>query len=315
MPITSHHVARRLGVVLACGSMLVPAISARQASQFQFVVAASDASGLPVTDLKPDDVIYTESGARGKIVKLEPYPVPVKLTVAVDNGVDSREALGHYRTGLTGLVEALPQDMEITLISTAPQPRTLVRAATDRTRILRAVTSFAPEDERPRFTDVIVEFSKQLEREVNAKKAFTYIPILLMVSTTANEVSDYQLPEVEKALKMLVARRARLMVTMTSTKTGDIAAVADINTNRQAMIAIPATKATGGRYEALAVSSRLATLLPEMGQEIRALHLKHGNQVRVTVERPNGLTGPIQSLQVEIGRQGLKGSVSIDGLQ
>ena len=314
MPITSHHVARLLGVVLACGSMLVPVISARQSSQFQFVVAASDASGSPVTDLKPDDVIYTESGARGKILKLEPFPIPVKLTVAVDNGVDSREALGHYRTGLTGLVEALPQDVEITLISTAPQPRTLVRATTDRTRILRAVTSFAPEDERPRFTDVIVEFAKPLEREVNDKKT-SYIPVLLMVSTTANEVSDYQIPEIEKALKTLVARRARLMVTMTSTKTGDIAAVADINTNRQAMIAIPATKATGGRYEALAVSSRLASLLPEMGQQIRALHLKHSNQMRVTVERPNGMTGPLQNLQVEIGREGLKGSVSIDGLQ
>ena len=314
MPIT-RNVARLLGILLACGAMLVPVISARQSTQFQFVVAASDASGSPVTDLKPDDVIYSENGARGKIVRLEPYPIPVKLTVAVDNGVDSREALGHYRTGLTGLVEALPKDVEVTLISTAPQPRTIVRATTDRTQILRAVTGFAPEDERPRFTDVIVEFSKQLEREVNAKKPFTYIPILLMVSTTANEVSDYQVAEIEKAIKMLVVRRARLLVTMTSTKTGNVADVADINTNRQAMIAIPATKATGGRYEPLAVSSRLATLLPEMGQDIRALHVKHGNQLRVTVERPNGLTGALQNLQVEIGRQGLKGSVSIDGLQ
>lgn len=302
-------------IPLACTLLLVlPVISRGQPAEFQFVVAASDASGSPVTDLKPDDVIYTENGARGAILKVEPYPIPVKLTVAVDNGTDSRDALGHYRTGLTGLVEALPQDVEVTLISTAPQPRNLVRATTDRTRILRAITSFAPEDERPRFTDVIVEYAKQLEREVSAKKAFSYIPILVMVSTTANEVSDYQADAIERAIKTLAARRAKLLVTMTSTRAGDVAAVADINTNRQAMIAIPATKATGGRYEPLAVSSRLATLLPEWGQQIRALHVKHANQVRVTVQRPNGLTGPFQNLRVEIGRQGLTGAVSVDGL-
>jgi hypothetical protein len=137
---------------------------------------------------------------------------------------------------------------------------------------------------------------------------------MVMVSTTANEVTSYQVPEIEKALNFLAARRARLIVTMTSTRSGDVNAVADLNTNRQALIAIPATKATRGRYEAIAISSRLATLLPEIGKDIAALHAKHVNQFRVTVERPNKATGPFQNLNVELSRPGLTGSVSADGL-
>jgi hypothetical protein len=301
--------------ITAAAILLTPPLVTAQPNQFQFVVGASDSSGAPVTDLKTTEVVMTENGAPATIVKVEPYRIPVKLTIAVDNGADSSEALAHYRTGLAALVETLPADVEVTLIATAPQPRTLIRASTDRVRIARAISSFAPENERPRFTDAIVEFAKGLEKELKDKRGVPdSLPILLMVSTTANEATSYQLPEIEKALNLLVSRRARLMVAITSTRANDATAAADINTNRQAIIAIPATKATRGRYEAIAISNRLNTLLPDMGREIAALHRKHVNQFRVTVERPNRLTGPLQTLNVELSRPGLTGSVSGDGL-
>jgi hypothetical protein len=306
---------RFCGLVIAMLAALAFVVLEGQPNQFQFVVGATDANGVPVTDLKANEVVMTENGAPATILKVEPYKVPVKLTVGIDNGPDSREALSHYRSGLKGLVDALPSDIEVTLITTAPQPRNVVRATTNRQQILRGVDGFAPDDERPRFTDTIVEFAQRLERELRDKRGVPdSLPILLMVSTTANEATSYQVPEIEKALNFLATRRARLMVTMTSTRAGDVTAVSDLNTNRQALIAIPATKATRGRYEAIAISSRLATLLPEYGREIAALHLSHINQFRVTVERANGATGPFQNLQVELSRQGLKGSVSADGL-
>lgn len=287
-----------------------------QPNQFQFIVGATDSSGAPVADLKTNEVVMTENGAAATIMKVEPYRVPVRLTLAVDNGPDSRDALAHYRTGLTGLVEALPSDVEVTVISTAPQPRMIIRSSTDRAKVIRAINGFGPDDERPRFTDTIVEFSQRLERELKDKKGVPdSLPVLVMVSTTANEVTSYQVPEVEKALNFLATRKARLMVSITSTRANDATAAADLNTNRQALIAIPAVKATRGRFETLAISNRLATLLPEFGRDIAALHNKHANQMRVTVERPNGATGPFQNLRVELSRPGLTGSVSGDGLQ
>lgn len=301
-----------LGLVPA-GASWGPAIAvSAQAQVFQFAVSATDASGKSVTDLKPDDIVMTENGVRQQVTKVEPLAVPLKLTIAVDNSRDSRDALVAYRTGLTGLVEALPADVEVTIITTAPQPRTLLRPTTNRAQILRAITGFAPDDGLPRFTDAIVEFSQRLEREARDRKIAPYVPVMVMLSTTSAEQSSYEATAVQKAANFLVARRARLNVIVVSTRTGQATSVESINAGVQAVIGIPITKATNGRYEALATSSRLATLLPEWGRDLATLHQRQANQVRVTVERAKG--GELQNPRVELARPGLNGQVTIDGV-
>ena len=132
-------------IVVAVGVWL----SAQTPQVFQFVVSATNADGMPVSDLRPDDIVMSEDGVRQQVAKVEPVAVPIKLTIAVDNGVESSDAIAHYRTGLTGLVKALPPDVEVTLITTAPQPRTVVKPTTDRTRIMQGINGFAPESSRP----------------------------------------------------------------------------------------------------------------------------------------------------------------------
>jgi hypothetical protein len=301
-----------VAIILTSGA----ATPAQSQQVFQFVVSATDTSGMPVTDLKPEEVVMTENGMPAKVVKLEPFSLPLKVTIAVDNGPDSREAIAHIRNGLKGFVEAFPPNVEMTIIATAPQPRMVVRPTTDRMQLLRGVNGFAPEDEAPRFTDSLVEWSERLERELRDKKLTmtnNYLPVLMSVSTTAPEVTSVQREGIEKAFKFIAARGGKVYVTMTSTRTGDATAAADINSNRQALIAIPIVKATGGRYEAIAVSSRLATLLPEIGQQLASLHNRQANQVLVTVERPAGISGQLQNPRVELTRPGLTGAVSLDG--
>ncbi|MGH9241741.1 MAG: hypothetical protein ACRD3G_27150, partial [Vicinamibacterales bacterium] len=173
------------------------------------------------------------------------------------------------------------------------------------------VNGFAPESERPRFTDALVEWSQRLQKELKDGKTPLYVPIMLMVSTAANESSSYQPNEVQRALEFLVSRRARLYVTVNSTRSGDAGAAAELNTNRQAIISIPATKALNGRYEAIAIFNRLDTLLPEYGKELAAYAKRLGTQHLVTVQRAGG--GPMEDLRIELARQGLKGAVSTDG--
>jgi hypothetical protein len=283
-----------------------------QSDEFQFIIAVSDAQGRPVADLRRDEVLMSENGLAHEIVKVEAYPVPVKLTIAVDNGPLSGDSLGHYRSGLTGLVKALPLDVEVTLITISPQPRMVVRPTTERQRILRGVNGFAPEEAAPRFTDALVEFSQRLRLEIEETRRLDSLPILVMVSTTASEAVSYEVPEIGQALGFLQARKAKIYIATTSSRIG--AAAAQINDNRQALIGIPATELTRGRYEALAASSRLATLLPEFGQEIAALHRKHDNQLLVTVRRAPELTGPLRNPRIEVTRPGLTGQVSLDGL-
>ena len=299
-------------LVAAAAITAVGAASFAQSNPFQFVVAVSDGAGNPVVDLTSKDVLMSEDGVSAEVTRVEPFHVPVVLTIAVDNGPLSADSLAHYRTGLSAMVKLLPADVEVTLISISPQPMTVVRPTTDRQRILRGVNAFAPQAESPRFTDALVEFSRRLDERVAETRRLDSIPVLVLVSTTASEAVSYQVPEIEQAFAVLKQRRARVFVTMTSEPRKGLG-FAPLNEGRQALIAIPVVQLTGGRYEALATSSRLATLLPEFGQEIGALHRKHANQFLVTVNRREGASGPLRNARIEIARPGLKGTVSLDG--
>ena len=310
-----------LTLTIAVGMWGTAALLAQGPPTIEFVVSALDKSGNPVTDLKPEEVLFSEKAGKGKIAKFEPFALPVKVTIGVDNGSDidskgnpvptSALAIGNYRNGLRGFVEAFPEGTEMTLITTSPQPRMVVKPTTDRATILRGLTGFAPESERPRFTDTLVEYSQRLEKETKDSKFKMYVPIMLMVSTAANESSSYQPNEVQKAVNFLAQRRVKLYVTVNSTRSGDAAATADLNNNRQAIISIPATKAMNGRFETLAIFNRLDTLLPEMGTELAAYAKRLGTQYMVTVQRAG--TGPVEGVAIEIAREGLTGSVSLDG--
>lgn len=298
-------------VVVALAVASTAWLSGQAGTAFQFIVSATNAAGDPVADLKPEDVIMSEKAGKATVTKIEPFSLPVRVTIAVDNGSDSALALPNYRNGLKGFVEAFPADTEMTILTTSPQPRMVVRESKDRAVILRGVNGFAPESERPRFTDAIVEYSQRLEKEIKDPKFRLYVPILLMVSTAANETSSYQPAEVQRAVNFLVQRRAMVYVTVNSTRSGDATATADLNTNRQAIIALPVTKAVNGRYEAIAIFNRLDTLLPEMGRELAAYTKRLSTQHLVTVQRAG--SGPIQEPSIELAREGLTGAVSPDG--
>src|SRR5262245_22816143 len=95
---------RALPVLAGAVSIVLASIGVAAQDQFQFIVSATDADGKPVTDLKPEEVVMTENGVANEIVKVEPFHMPVKLTLVVDNGPLSRENLPELRTGLEGLV-------------------------------------------------------------------------------------------------------------------------------------------------------------------------------------------------------------------
>jgi len=290
---------------LLAATALAPARVATQ-EQFQFVVSARDVEGKPLTDLKTDEVVMIENGKPNQIVKIEPFHLPVKLTIAVDNGVLSRNGLNHYRTGLEGLVKALPPEVEVAVIAMAPQPRTVQAFTSDKVRIVKGINAIAPDNGTPRFADTLVEYSKRLKDEFNKTKRLDSIPVLLLVSTTAPQSTSYQATEIDAALQFLEQRKTRVYVTMAMTSQGPRGTEGD-----QPMIAMPLAKGTHGRYESLSDTARLATLLPEYGTEIGTLHQQRYNQLLVTAARQTA--GPLQDPRIELTRPNMTGEVSIDG--
>lgn len=300
-------------VILAITLIASGVMYARQLQPNQLLVfiSAVDASGAPVTDLKPEEIAMTENGAPGKVVSLDRHSLPIKLTIAVDNGMGSITALDALRTGLTGLVEALPRDVEVTLI-TMSQPQTVVRPTTDRAQITLGISRFGPESRAiAKFSETLVEYAQRLDRDFRDKK-LTYSPMLVLVSTPTPELEDVQPDTIQKALNTLLTRAARVSVIMFTTTT-NTESVANMKQGRQAVIATPIVKASNGKFETLVAFSRLATILPEWGKEIAVSHAKQTNQFRALIDRPGGATGSLNNLSLRLTRPGLTGSVSPDG--
>jgi hypothetical protein len=315
----------RAGRNIAIGVALCTAAVALHAqAPLTLYVSATDASGKPVTDLKAEEVTMTENGKEGKIVSAEKFSLPMHLTIALDNGPGSDQSLGFYRNGLDGLVQALPNDVEITVIAMAPTPRMVVKGTTNHEEALKGVRTVAPDEQSARFTDMLVEYTKRLEKDDKDKK-FNYSPYLVVVSTTAAEATSYQKNDLDKMGNNFIKYGARLSVAMTTTKNsaslqqrtsgggGGADDVQDLNNGRQALIAIPLTKATNGKYEALAQPSTLQTILPEWGKMLASIATKQSNQYKLTIQRPEGATGNLNNLDMRFKRAGLNGSVSGDG--
>ena len=168
-----------------------------QPNQLLVFISAVDANGAPLTDLKPEEIAMTENGMPGKVASLDRYNLPIKLTIAVDNGQESQTALAAMRTGLTTMVEALPADVEVTLITMAPQPSMFVKPTTDRAQITRGISRFGVESsEASRFSDMLVEYAERLDKDFKDKK-LTYFPMLVVVSTSQQENSSVQRDTIE----------------------------------------------------------------------------------------------------------------------
>ena len=281
-------------------------------NQLQVFISATDASGAPVPDLKPEEIAFTENGKPGTVASLDRHQLPIKLTIAVDNGRESTTALATLRTGLTGMVEALPPDVEVTLI-TMSQPQMVVRPTIDRAQITQGISRFSPDSGGvAKFSETLVEYAQRIDKDFKDKK-LTYAPVLVMVSTSAPEFENVEPDTINKALNTLQTRGARVSVIMFTTTPTNTESVANMKQGRQAIIAAPIVKASRGKFEALVAFSQLATVLPQWGKEIAASHAKQLNQYRAVIDRPGGATGPLSNLGLRLTRPGANGSVSPDG--
>jgi hypothetical protein len=71
-------------------------------------------------------------------------------------------------------------------------------------------------------------------------------------------------------------------------------------------------KVTGGRYEQIASTTRLETLLPELGVQVAESHGRQSRQYRITAQRPAGASGPLGEFEM-VTRPGLVLTLTSDG--
>jgi hypothetical protein len=247
--------------------------------QLQLYATILDDKGAPAASVTPEDVKVQENGADLKIVKVEPIEWTTKVQILLDNGTGvGANNLNLLRNGLKGLLEALPPGVETTIVTTAPQPRFLVRATTDRQQLLQGIDKLAPDSGVGRFVESLGEALQRNERD---KTDFFGIIVTLGTTSGDNRVLDRDINQIfERAQK----KPTTVHVVMVSTSPGAAASGGAVQTEVGMQIA----KMTNGRYDSIAAPSRIATLLPEIGAQVAKSSQGANKQFRITAERAGG---------------------------
>ena len=266
----------------------------RAQQQVQLYASVADVTGKPVATLEPADLKVLEGGVEAKIVKVEPVSWPVKVQLLVDNGIGlGGQNIQSLKDGIKGLIEALPENLEVTIVTTAPQPRFLVRPTMDKAMMIEGLSRLAPDGGAGRFVESMNEATQRIEKDKT-----DHFPVIISSATSSGDANVLE-RDVKRIFERIEKRPTTVHVVLLNSTTGSATGGAN-----QTQVGLAVTQATRGRYESIAVPTRLATLLPELGKQVAASHEKQSHQFKITVERPAGKSGELGQLSAG-GRSGL----------
>jgi len=233
-----------------------------------------------------------------KVVKVEPVNWPVKVQLLLDNGIGLGAGnIQILKDGVKGLIEALPDNLEVTIVTTAPQPRFLVKPTTDKAMMIEGLSRLAPDSGAGRFVESINEATQRIEKDKT-----DHFPVIIMSGTSSGDANVLD-RDVKRIFERIQKKPTTVHVVLLNT-TGSSSGGAN-----QTQVGMAVTEATRGRYESIAAATRLATLLPEIGKQVATSHEKQSHQFCITVERPAGAKGDVG----QVGA-GARGGLAVRGL-
>ena len=175
--------------------------------QSAIYLLALDQKGAPLLDIKTSDIAIKEDVGPSTIVSLQRFGWPLKVTVLVDNGPRTEDALVHYRAGLKKFFAGLPPGVPVSLIATAPNPRWLFRDTKDKALIEKGINLITIDQSLGRFSDSLIEYAGRLDEEfktVEGPQLPPYLPVLVSIATTHQDGSRVLR---ESNLKMITSLR------------------------------------------------------------------------------------------------------------
>jgi len=277
-----------------------PRLSAQK--QGQVFVSLKGPDGAPVSDLQVGDVSITEDGVACKTLKVEPIDWPVKLQVLIDNGKANTNPINPLRDGLNAFFEQIPADVEVSVYTTSPQPRPIGKPTTDKAQLSKNIGLIAPDGGAGAFFDALFEAATRVDKD----KAPNYFPVLFMIGSDFGRVNmndrDFQ-----RLQEFILKHAMTVHIVVMASSSG----VGSSGGGAQTEIGLAVTKLSGGRYENIATTNRLATLLPEIGKKIAESAARQRHQFRVTYERA-GNPKPGAPIALSVSKPGTP-TLTLDG--
>jgi len=287
----------RLSLLVLLALVLPAGIVELEAQQELSLLASivDPATGAAPESIDPAGVRVTEDGEAGTVVRIEPINRVVKVQLLIDNGSGiGTENLGLLRRGLRGLIEALPPGMEATLVTTAPQPRTVVRPTTDREALLRAADQLPPDSGPGRFVEAISEAAQRAERERD--EAFT---VIIVAAATAGDLNVRE-SDIRRLFERVQGHPVMVHVLLYAGRISRSASGGEVQTD----VGLALTEMTQGRFETINTMTRHAELMAEMGADVARQAAGQSRQFRIVARRPDGKSGDLGGLSMSVaGRE------------
>jgi hypothetical protein len=289
-----------LGVTLVAALWAVePQLAAQKQGQLFIKLVGPD--GMPVTDLQASDVKVTEDGVERTTLKLEPIDWPIKLQVLVDNGKLNTNPINPLREGLKALFEQIPDGVEMSLYTTSPQPRPIVKPTTDKQKLIGGINLISPDTNAGAFFDALSEAAGRIDKDKTPQ-----FPVILMVASDFGILTVLD-REYQKLQENVLKHAITIHIIVMAGGAGSGASGGALQTET----GLALTKLSRGRYENITTVTRLATLLPEFGKQIAESQARQSHQYRVTYERPANAKAAAK-IGASVGRPGTP-TLTIDG--
>ena len=313
----------RIATVLVAGLVAIGVVVKGQEQSALYLLAV-DGQGKPVLDVKASDIAIKEDVGSSKVVSVSRFGWPLKVTVLVDNGPRTREALVHFRTGLKKFFAGLPPGIPVSLIATAPNPRWLIRETNDKVQIEKGVGLITNDEGLGRFSDALVEYADRLDKEFHSVESGLppYLPVLVSIANTQADGSSVRRETNVKMANSLVKYRVWTNMIMVApgfggANPGGLPNAGDSSEGQNAQVAKALQELTKGRYVPITGSGTSAlgsTILPDLARDIALRYLKQMTQHRIVFERPAGAVGPARNFSLALlNHPGAQITFSTDG--
>ena len=220
-------------------------------------ISLTGPNGTPVTDLQAGEVSVTEDGVEAQGGEARAGQLADQAPRAGGQRPGQHQPDQRPARRPQGIVRADSRRRGDVDVCDGGHTSPAGRPTTDKQKLLDGIGLIAPDSGAGMFFDALSEAAGRI-----AKDKTPHFPVILMVGSDFGvmRASD---PDFKKLQETILTRAVTVHIIVMGGSGGTSGGGA------QTEIGLAVTKLSGGRYENINSTTRLATLLPEMGQENR----------------------------------------------
>jgi uncharacterized protein YegL len=189
-------------------------------------------------------------------VRAVPQIGPLRIVLLVDSSSAMSSMITQFRAGLHAFLDALPGSPEIAIITTGGQIRIRIPPTTDREKLHKIASGFAPDGGANSFLETMLEADKRFLRTAPELR-----PVFVILMTDSNDQqSEARIDDYNKFMRDFTGRSGRAHGIV----------VRGMNSGTTTQILLNLTQNTGGFYDSLAVANPVVERMKTLAAMVAA---------------------------------------------